>query len=1253
MSSTEAGTRVHGGLAAEALRRVRARIRAVAVGEKLLAGAGGVLAWLLGAGLLDYLFRLPGWVRLIMLGVGVSLLAAAVVRRLVPVWRLRPRLSTIALRLEQTALGRERGLAGVLASGVALGSTTRTAGDSSGDLSGDTRSDADGGEPESMTALREAAAKRADEAMRGAKPWSLVDLRAFRRRAAWAAAIAIAAVAIAGTSPTSAGTGFLRQIAPLGSAEWPKRYAVVDATAAEVHPIGASLPIRGLVTRTSRDLGETPVIVAYRVIDAEGVGPWRREPMTPQRTLESTSEGELGEAFERLVDAAVTLGDDGEPATLEYAIETPDDRTAPASILLTEQPDVVGLTALVTPPAYASSGGGSGFLAGEIELGVGAGSRRILGPVLAGSTVTVDATLNKPAMLADERPVTGAAPDAASIDAAISNAGPSMTLTWTAETSARVTLALEDDFGLTSLEDVSLRLDVVDDEAPTSVVTAPPRDESVLATAVIAIEAEGRDDVSLRWVGIEYERALLDRDSEPSPGVGPESDGKPIGLAQVETTEPSATATASLDLSTLGVRAGDAIDVFGLAADRYERGGTTHDVVRSDPRRLRIIDESELIDEILAELGAVRRSAIRLDEQQAEIEASLRSAREAGGPIDAALRTEQANVGEGLDRAADLVQRVAERIERNALDDASLGRVISEASAASDEGVRAAERAAENIRTLNDRDAGDDETDARKEAELSEALESSDDVRRSLEQLARVLDQGEDAWAVRRSLEGILQDQQELAEATAEATAGTVGRSADELTEQERSILDEIARRQLDLADRTSEALDDLDERAEQADDAGQGAAMRAASRRGREQGVSQLQREAGEAAAQNRGAEAGRAQQQAQEQIEEMLRDLETAEQQRDVELQRALLSLVETIEGLIRTQESALASLARVVDDGPADGLAGALADALADLAPDMQRLHRNTLSAQDEARADRSLAPVAAALDVAGRSQVEAVVDLRSADAEGARANETTSLTQLRLALEAAEDALEDAERRETERRRAELQSAYRELLEEQVEISSQTLPLIDRRLTRRERAGARGLAGRESAVADQLEFLTETYPEIAEAGVIDFAHTRLAEKLGGVEASLRSGEIDAGVPLQQGSIESLLRGLIASLEPAEPNEQDNGFDEGGGGSGSGSGQGEARLIPDLAQLTMLRTMQQDIYDRTRQAEEAGIGGDLAGSLGSEQRGVAEQARQLLEKMQEQMGQGGAPAPAPTEPNDPESAPGQVQPPAGGNG
>src|SRR5207253_2701659 len=129
--------------------------------------------------------------------------------------------------------------------------------------------------------------------------------------------------------------------------------------------------------------------------------------------------------------------------------------------------------------------------------------------------------------------------------------------------------------------------------------------------------------------------------AKPAPGsigAAPEPTGEamviaksaPGALGATGQDEPAgaptqATVQTSVDLSTFDLRPGDELWLTALAADNYALGDARHEPVKSAPRRLRIIREEDLIEQVRAELAAVRKIAIRLDEEQKELRKATQS----------------------------------------------------------------------------------------------------------------------------------------------------------------------------------------------------------------------------------------------------------------------------------------------------------------------------------------------------------------------------------------------------------------------------------------------------------------------------------------------------------------------------------------------------------------------------------------------------------------------------------------------------
>jgi len=282
-------------------------------------------------------------------------------------------------------------------------------------------------------------------------------------------------------------------------------------------------------------------------------------------------------------------------------------------------------------------------------------------------------------------------------------------------------------------------------------------------------------------------------------------------------------------------------------------------------------------------------------------------------------------------------------------------------------------------------------------------------------------------------------------------------------------------------------------------------------------------------------------------------------------------------------------------------------------------MIALHARTVAAQQTALAERELRPVARPLEDAAAAQLQAVSALRRApaDRERAQASERVSLEELERALEEARRLQEQIEEEAIEREREKLEEAYREALKSQVGLRDQTRAAApEGRVDRRARMELRRLAGAQAELGAVIEDLFRQTQELEDAIVFRFAHERLDAAIDDAEARLLDAEATAATARQDRAI-ALLRGLVEALERDENQEQE--FDDDGGGGGGGGQQGaQPELIPSGVQLKLLRAIQVDVRDRTREADEGQAGaGDLE-SLAREQRELSEIGARLIEEL-----------------------------------
>lgn len=1152
------------------------RARAVLLAEAWCRTLALVVAAVFVLVVLDFVFRLPRPVRVLHLA-ALGYGGYVVVRRvLLPALRFRPRESEIALRIEraeEAARARNR-----LASGLELGSG----------------GDADGGGL--SAAMTREATREADSVASELRGHRFVSSKAAARAGMVLAATLLVVSAAGLFRPQLAGIGLSRTLWPFAGTAWPKRTVVADATGIEMHPIGEALPMRAVLTRTHLSPGNTEVVAFYRVVSGGEAGARQRVVLTSQQRRESVG-GADGELYERLIEPAGVLAEGDE---IEYWFETEDNRTESVRVRLAERPRVTRISATVTPPTYAASVRGSFLAAEDMAVSRDSGGVAVVQPVLAGSAFAIRLTTNKAASLAAGSDDREASPDTELPDGWTREDARTLVYSGVADERTRLDVELIGEDGLVSTEPVAVVLQVTSDAPAAVTITDPPYDESVLATASVGLRAEARDDLGMRWLALERQSATPPAGSE---GAAPEGADDAVRLGAVEAADGDSalalTVEASLDLASIGVRAGDEVwltavgrDIFAAAEDPE----MDPRVIRSAVRRLRIIDEATFVSQIQGELAGVRRAAIEIDAAQSEVGSAGAEVGDENATRERAER--QASLTDRLDAQRGAIQRLGTRAARNGLDDDTLEGMLDDAGALLREATEASEDATSAL------ERSESASEAAAEAEAAQGQ-----VRENLESLISMLDQGQDNWVARRTVEGLLAEQRELAAATQALGDQTMGRSREQLSAEELTELERIAERQRDAAERARRALDSLAERAEALErfDAAQADAMSQAARRGRQERVEQQMREAASQVDQNQTRAAAQGQQAAAEALEQMLEDIDSADEARDEALRRVLASVLDSLESLIDEQEAQIDALAVEQDEG-----------ALPALADPMVRLASNTLGLLDEIGTQRDLASVASLVGQASDAQERAVGALREGSRDSADDAERESLSKLQDARMEAERLEEQAQDRESARQRAELRTAYRELLEQQVAIVTDTEPMVGVELDRRARAQVRALGQRQGGVGESLTALRDATEELAEATVFDLAHRRIESASRAAEEQLLGGTADGDVLRRQASVVRLLQSLLAAL--AEENQPPGASEQQAGGGGGGGSGGETPIVPEIAELKLLRAMQAEAMEWTRNLDEAGrrpLPAELS-ELADLQSELAGRAAELVEKL-----------------------------------
>lgn len=1226
---------------------VRAQARAQLVLTRIAVLVAALAGATLLVGLADFVLRFPSALRGIFWLVGVAGLGAAIWRLLLPAVRFNPSLTEIALRMERIESKRDPSIVGTLASALELARSP------------------------SPTAQQTAGAILDRLDVRARATQILDPRKLFVAMGALALVLApLAAIALA--RPELSRVGVTRVLAPWADAQWPKRTRVADATGIVAHPLTKALPLRAVVQMRGGLVANAEVRVGYRVlIDDEATGAVRRAVLTPQgRTAKADAAGRTieGELHERLLDPASLTppGWDARRADrgliLEYRFETLDDQSPWERVALVQPPSLVSATAEVTLPQYASHVAPATFIRGSADLGDGRDGRANLGPILGGSRIDLSLTLNRPlpfgatggAETAYPVELTGdAAGDLASrvfvglepsdvVGASVIDAT-HWRLMLEPKDSRRLTIALMDANGIASDEDAAMRLELVADRSPSALIAVPAQDEFVLTTAQLPIEADTRDDVALANARLD---AAVTRPPSGSPGAPAEPVGDPIELAATDfaAMKPALTPAAApdatlaspsdatpaapdrtiarlahtLSLSSLDARPGDEVRVIASATDVL--GATTVSPVRT----LRIISEAELFEQMQRELEGVRQAAQRLEREQASLanatqDLAQQLAQDPSNASNASDAAKQADKQDALSRRVEplegLIDRLNDRLERNRPEDQAMTDVLESAKELIEQAQDASTKATDAL----DRAAKGSPEERAQQAQAAQQDQSQ--VQDSLIELAQMLDQGQESWAIRRTLERLLTEQRQLQSQTAAAQAETQGKGPEELTSQERADQERLAQRQEQLSQRTADAAEDLEKRAEQLkqSDPGQAQTMEEVAQQIRREQIPEKQRDAAEQINQNQNAAAQQNQEQASEALQQALQEFDKNQQRRDEALRRLLADVMQTLDSLIARQETELASLGRVMSGaGSSKGLDVPMID-----------LNRATLALADRIESEKAAGPkILESIDAASQSQADAIASLRlmSPDLGEADAHERTSLSKLREARDEAQKQDEQAEQRDVERQRAELRDAYRQALERAIAVQADAKPLldrdpVDRELTRRERTQARQLGTTLAEMRQSLAELREKTSELAESGLFNYAHQRLDRSLESASTPLNAGEAPRSAKADIDATVRVLSSLVAALDNDENRNDEFREDEGSGGGGGGEGGGgEQPLVPPIAELRLLKMMQQEALDRTRAATDP-ASGERLDEVARLQQDLAEKGKALIEQLNSQ--------------------------------
>lgn len=1133
-----------------------------------------LLAVAMTLGLVDFALRLPSWLRLAVMIIVVVAAGYDIIRRLGSAMRVWPALTALGLRLERMYPD----AAGRIASAVAFATEPHPETDSP-----------------LARQLAESATASAQGALHPRQVNRLIEPAYFLRTLLVTTMLAAAMIGGVVAAPEHAATAFARWINPLGDAAWPNRYRVQSLTDQAVAPNNAPLRVAARVTQGDHEALRTWVVYKFVKPDENpSAVPWQRALMT--RQVDSPVAGE----YRRPIEPA--------PAAdrMVYYFEAGDDTTKPQAMQLIQPPTVRRAVAQVDPPGYAAD-----QIPVErhdllqpprpsVVLDALAGSRVRLLLTIDGSFQALESSADAQ-MLADwvARNFPGLVDDAKEDAAARSLTYVTMPaegftqfeLSFMLKAPTQFRFNLTDAFG-TSYEDQRVfRFEVRPDRAPRAAVIEPASDQTVLATAVIDLVAEAQDDVAIARARLETRLAEHD----------------PATLSQTTDPAPRARLAAQLDLSTMKLQPGDQVDVLAIAEDNFILDGLRHDPVESAARKLLIISDQELTRQLRMDLAEIRQRAIRARSAQQRLIESENTPHTAG---------QQRDMLERINTLSRSVEQVRDRIARNRMKDERLTETAEQAQQLLNETAKTAEQAATNLERAA---RSGDQNNAKTAEQVAQGRAGQQKTAENLDKLVEMLDQGRDMYELKQKLTKLQVDQDKLAEEVRKTLPQTLGKTADQLTDAQRQQLGQMSQQQQSLAEQAQQltqrmrsAAAAIERQSDKPEDQANAEALRQAADTATREKLEQKMAEAAEQTGENQLSQAQTQQQQASETISQMLADMGRADQLRQQILQRKLMELVEAITKLRDQQKAQLDRLNA--------------AQVLANLDAALLTLRRNTMAVAEQARAaGDELVKVGTLLDGAAGDQAAAVQHLRAAEvvkADVAEA-ETAALAKLEEALKLAQEQADNAQDKMTEQERDKLIKQYKALLAEQQAIRKTTEPLASKPAAERDRRFRAESIEQGNRQADLRVAMKQLEEKVAETIVYKSVHEQIDRWAGEASTKLRNAEPGALVLMDQRMIESSIQSLIDALKPPDPDKEFAEQPDGGGGGGGGSG-GPQPLIPDMAEVQLLRTRQVQVHDMTRLVDQgAEVPADqrapMIDNLSQQQSDLARTGTQLIQSLQ----------------------------------
>ncbi len=1025
-------------------------------------------------------------------------------------------------------------------------------------------------------ALRRALVELARQRVEPIRFDEVVDLAPSRKAMGWAGVALLAALLLAILFPISAWTAVARLANPFGSTEWPKRTQIAELDYLPQMAKGDPFTIRAVVK------GVIPerMTIEYRFADGQQV------PASAMMSAPAEGAPKDGAATSAEAPAEFMATLDGTSQPFEFAIKGGDADTGWRPVAVVPAPDVTRLDVTVTPPEYS--------LLAPVTLPEGKG--HVKG--IVGSKVVVSAESNKP-IRAGKLAWENGTPTAGVIAPEKNR----LTAEFIIGQSDTYQIFLEDDQGMTN-EHRSARLyrvDALPDSAPEVKIDKPTEDMEVTRQAKIPIKWLVRDDIGIAHLDRVY--------SITKPGAvptGKEGDAasptEQSRLFEGGDRPKQKIVDEEWDLAPLDLPDGSVVTFKGVARDY--RTPPEPNVGESRSIRLLIVSQGDFVRQIENEQKLIREEIQRLrkmEEGALEQTSDLAVQAEAKGTLDNAGReklqtveTMQRRIREKTtgqdDSIQERIRQLNEKVAANRVDyfdttkrlalmESELGRIQEQHLAPIENELTAARK---NLAGGKEKPEG---AEAKPVESLTEAKEHQQQVVESLDAMLDQLDKWESVADVVNEARDLERRQAELSQKVSELAAKTLGKPDADLTGEEKGAIAQAGANQEEVRQQLNRLERKLTRQAEktQADDPVAADAMKGALDKSQQENIGGKMSEAASKIRENKLADAGLDQNQVAKSLREMVESLEN---RREQDLKRLIKNLKQAEEDLAGIREEQK-KLRKETEEASKEPDPTKREEELRRLSQRQEELRKKSeefarrLSQLQAKKASQSAGRAASRMN-------EATGQMAEGEGANAEQNQDQAENQLEDAANQLAEARQEAEEQLANEQLAKVADTIKLIHQRQISLKDDVARLDgirekEGKLTRGQIQSLLGLSRAEKGLADESAALKE---RLAEAKVFQLVIEEAVDQMNKGSAKLAEKETGSVAQKPLDKAGKKFEQLLDSLRK-DPNQKKarNGNKQEGQGEGEGGGGSGGDGIPSIAQIKLLKSLQQEILSDTK--------------------------------------------------------------------